>query len=92
MTKYELFSNDGPCCGRSCSGSRPSTQASKPQPKAPVPQQQPIDTIKRANFRELADSYLIWADLPGKDRKPFSNSQSFQSMLETSRECLKLEC
>jgi len=91
ITEYELFSNDDPCWCRSCSGPRPSTQASKPQPKAPIPQQKPVDTIKRANFRELDDSYLIWADLPGKDTKPFSKSESFHSMLERRRECVKIE-
>ena len=42
-------------------------KAAKAQPK-PVIQQpaEATNTFTRANFHELSDFYLIWADLPGE--------------------------
>ena len=58
------------CRAAGCSAPRTSPQApkaTKAQPK-PVIQQpaEATNTFTRANFHELSDSYLIWADLPGK--------------------------
>jgi hypothetical protein len=53
---------------RSCSGPRSCAQAPKARVKSPVQEQQPAETVRRANVRELSDTYLLWADLPGLAR------------------------
>lgn len=72
---------------RACAAPRTTTaQAPKAQLK-PAPQQ-PTDTIRRANLRDLADSYLIWADLPGMGSLlglflcSFSHSKAISIFLE----------
>ena len=58
------------CRAAGCSAPRTSPQA----PKVPKVQPKPViqqlaeatNTFTRTNLHELSDSYLIWADLPGK--------------------------
>ena len=53
---------------RSCSGPRSCAQAPKARAKCPVQEHQPADTVRRANVRELSDTYVLWADLPGMEQ------------------------
>ena len=59
---------------RSCTIPRSGAPAAQARTQAKAPAQPPTDTIQRANHRELSDSYLIWADLPGTS---LTDSMSF---------------